>query len=187
MFVAEAAVGSLVIRLLLWARLPHSHSCHRVSLSFRSQKLICKLCLRLRLLMILVPASDFLEHKFGTNCLNGRNLNVRTVRKFSKTSNVAARVWWKLTVKGAVLSPEKRDLRYCWRGLRLLWVLKSSWSCIVSNLFINVLSLLRRNAFCDFSCPLPALFSSSWREFSHSLIALNALSSAFHRRIKASG
>ena len=29
--------------------------------------------------MILVPASDCLQHKFGANCLNGRNLNVRTV------------------------------------------------------------------------------------------------------------
>ena len=38
---------------------------------------MCKL--RLRLLMILVPASDCLQHKFGANCLNGRNLNVRTV------------------------------------------------------------------------------------------------------------
>ena len=35
--------------------------------------------------------------------------------------------------------------------------------------------------------PLPAIFSSSWREFSPSLIALNPLSSAFHRRIKGSG
>ena len=66
MLVAEAAVGSLI----------HSH---RVSSSFRSQKLICKLCLRLRLLMIVVPASDSLQHKFGANCLNGRNLNVRAV------------------------------------------------------------------------------------------------------------
>ena len=32
-------------------------------------------------------------------------------------------------------------LRYCWRSLRLLWLLKSSWSCIVSNRFINVLSI----------------------------------------------
>ena len=40
---------------------------------------MCKLCLRLRLLMILVAASDCLEHKFGANGLNGRNLNVRTV------------------------------------------------------------------------------------------------------------
>ena len=54
---------------------------------------------------------------------------------------MAARGWWKLTAKGVVLSPEKRDLRYCWRSLRLLWVLKSSWSCITSNLFINVLSI----------------------------------------------
>ena len=53
---------------------PHSH---RVSSSFRIQKLICKL--RLRLLMILVPASDCLQHKFGANDLNGRNLNVRAV------------------------------------------------------------------------------------------------------------
>ena len=30
--------------------------------------------------MILVPASDCLQHKFGANCfMNGRNLNVRTV------------------------------------------------------------------------------------------------------------
>ena len=29
--------------------------------------------------MILVPTSDCLQHKFGANCLNGRNLNVRTV------------------------------------------------------------------------------------------------------------
>ena len=29
--------------------------------------------------MILVPAIDCLQHKFGANCLNGRNLNVRTV------------------------------------------------------------------------------------------------------------
>ena len=35
--------------------------------------------LRLRLLMILVPASDCLQHKFGANRLKGRNLNVRTV------------------------------------------------------------------------------------------------------------
>ena len=63
-----------MIRLVLRARLPHSH---RISSSFRSQKLMCKL--RLRLLMILVPASDCLQHKFGANCLNGRNLNVRTV------------------------------------------------------------------------------------------------------------
>ena len=34
-------------------------------------------------------------------------------------------------------------LRYCWRSLRLLWLLKSSWSCIVSNPFINVLSICR--------------------------------------------
>ena len=60
---------------MLWARLPH-----RVSSSFRSQKLICKLCLRLRLLMILVPASDCLQHKFEANCLNGRNTNVRTAK-----------------------------------------------------------------------------------------------------------
>ena len=39
------------------------------------------------------------------------------------------------------LSPEKRDLRYCWRSLRLLWVWKCSLSCIVSNPFINVLSI----------------------------------------------
>ena len=67
-----------MIRLVLWARLPHSH---RVSSSFRSLKLIFKLCLRLRLrlLMILVPASDCLQHKFGANSLKGRNLNVRTV------------------------------------------------------------------------------------------------------------
>ena len=32
-------------------------------------------------------------------------------------------------------------LRYCWPSLRLLWLLKSSWSCIVSNPFINVLSI----------------------------------------------
>ena len=62
-------------------------------------------------------------------------------RKFSKTSDMAAQAWWKLTAKEAVLSPEKRDLRYCWRSLRLLWVLKCSWSCIVSNPFINVLSI----------------------------------------------
>ena len=31
--------------------------------------------------------------------------------------------------------------------------------------------------------PLPAIFSSSWKEFSPSLIALNLLSSAFHRRM----
>ena len=30
--------------------------------------------------------------------------------------------------------------------------------------------------------PLPAIFSSTWKEFSPSLIALNLLSSAFHRR-----
>ena len=30
---------------------------------------------------------------------------------------------------------------YCWRGLRLLWLLKIAWSCIVSNPFINVLSV----------------------------------------------
>ena len=36
-------------------------------------------CMRLRLLMILVPASDCLQHKFGANCFNGRDLNVRTV------------------------------------------------------------------------------------------------------------
>ena len=59
---------------MLWVRLPQSH---RVISSFRSQKRICKL--RLRLLMVLVPASDCLKHKFGANCLNGRNLNVRTV------------------------------------------------------------------------------------------------------------
>ena len=29
--------------------------------------------------MILAAASDSLQHKFGANCLNGRNLNVRTV------------------------------------------------------------------------------------------------------------
>ena len=29
--------------------------------------------------MFLVPASDCLQHKFGANYLNGRNLNVRTV------------------------------------------------------------------------------------------------------------
>ena len=29
--------------------------------------------------MILVPTIDCLQHKFGANCLNGRNLNVRTV------------------------------------------------------------------------------------------------------------
>ena len=58
-----------------------------------------------------------------------------------KTSNMAAQSWWKLTAKGAVLSPEKGDLRYCWRSLRLLWVLKFSWSCIVSNPFIKVLSI----------------------------------------------
>ena len=29
--------------------------------------------------MILVPGSDCLQHKFGANWLNGRNLNVRTV------------------------------------------------------------------------------------------------------------
>ena len=29
--------------------------------------------------MILIAASDSLQHKFGANCLNGRNLNVRTV------------------------------------------------------------------------------------------------------------
>ena len=29
--------------------------------------------------MILVPASDCLQHKLGANRLNGRNLNVRTV------------------------------------------------------------------------------------------------------------
>ena len=61
-------------RGLLNPNLPHSH---RVSSSFRIQKLICKL--RLRLLMILVPASDCLQHKFGANGLNGRNLNVRAV------------------------------------------------------------------------------------------------------------
>ena len=44
-------------------------------------------------------------------------------------------------LKGAVLSPEERDLRYCWRSFRLLWILKCSWSCIVSNPFINVLSI----------------------------------------------
>ena len=65
-----------MFRLVLCARRPHSH---RVSSSFRSQKLICKLCLRLCLLMILVPASDCLQHKFGANCLNGRNHNVITV------------------------------------------------------------------------------------------------------------
>ena len=32
-------------------------------------------------------------------------------------------------------------LRYCWLSLRLLWLLKSSWSCIVSNPFRNVLSI----------------------------------------------
>ena len=31
--------------------------------------------------------------------------------------------------------------RYCWWRLRLLWLLKSSWSYIVSNPFINVLSI----------------------------------------------
>ena len=35
--------------------------------------------------------------------------------------------------------------------------------------------------------PLPAIFSSSWKEFSPSWIALNPLLSAFHRRIKGSG
>ena len=70
-------------------------------------------------------------------CSQGRP----TSEIFSKTSNMVAQVWWKLTAKGAVLSPEKRDLRYCWRSLRLLWVLKCSWSCIVSNPFINVLSI----------------------------------------------
>ena len=40
---------------------------------------MCKLRLRLCLLMILVPGSDCLQHKFGANCLNGRNLNARTV------------------------------------------------------------------------------------------------------------
>ena len=59
---------------MLSARLPHSY---RVSSSFRSQKLICKL--RLRLLMILVPASDCLQHKFGASCFSGKNLNVRSV------------------------------------------------------------------------------------------------------------
>ena len=39
----------------------------------------------------------------------------------------------------------QRDLRYCWRSLRLLWLLQSSWSCIVSNPFIDVLSI----------CPVP--------------------------------
>ena len=29
--------------------------------------------------MILVPASDCVQHKFGANCLNARNLSVRTV------------------------------------------------------------------------------------------------------------
>ena len=32
-------------------------------------------------------------------------------------------------------------LRYCWPSLRLLWLLKSSWSCIVSNPFVNALSI----------------------------------------------
>ena len=31
------------------------------------------------MLMILVRASDCLQHKFGASCLNGRNRNVRTV------------------------------------------------------------------------------------------------------------
>ena len=31
------------------------------------------------------------------------------LRKFSKSSNMAAQTRWKLTAKGAVLSPEKRD------------------------------------------------------------------------------
>ena len=46
---------------------------------FRSRNLICKLRLRLRLLMILIPASDWVQHKFAANCLNGRNLNVRAI------------------------------------------------------------------------------------------------------------
>ena len=33
----------------------------------------------MRLLMILVTASDCLQHKFGANCFDGRNLIVRTV------------------------------------------------------------------------------------------------------------
>ena len=71
----------------------------------------------------------------------GTSFRFGPTSEFSKTSNTAAQAWWKLTAKGAVLSPEKRDLRYCWRSLRLLWVLKCSWSCIVSNPFINVLSI----------------------------------------------
>ena len=46
---------------------------------FGSRNLICKLRLRLRLLMILIPASDWVQHKFAANCLNGRNLNVRAI------------------------------------------------------------------------------------------------------------
>ena len=66
------------------------------------------------------------------------------LRKFSKTCNMTAQAWWKLTAKGAVLSPEKRDLRYCWRSLRLLpvsfeefWVqysMQSFYKCLI-NLF----------------------------------------------------
>ena len=42
---------------------------------------------------------------------------------------------------GAFYRQRSMILRYCWPTLHLLWLLKSSWSCIVSNPFINVLSI----------------------------------------------
>ena len=86
----------------------------------------------------LLPKTDYRHKGRGHEATSFR---FSRLRKFSKISNLAAQAWWKMTAKGAVSSPEKRDLRYCWRSLHLLWLLHSSWTCIVSNPFINVLSV----------------------------------------------
>ena len=68
-----------------------------------------------------------------------------TLEIFSKTFNMAAQSWWKLTAKGAVLSPEKRNLHYCWRNLRLsvvsfevflvLYSKQSFYKCLINLLY----------------------------------------------------
>ena len=84
------------------------------------------------------PTSEILEN---ISLWTGLFPKQRACSQPTKKSNMVDQAWWKLIAKGAVLSPDKRDLRYCWRSLRLLWVLQSSWSCIVSNPFINVLAI----------------------------------------------
>ena len=83
-----------------------------------------------------------------------------------------------------VIRHRQEIIRYCFSNESLILIFPNS---VIQDQvsFPDLLCTTKR--FLWLLWPLPDIFSSSWREFSPSLIALNLLSSAFHRRIKGVG